>query len=227
MGYIKPLLLSTSFILIHIIGSAQDSLKLMDHRFTVRFNVGYVNSKLYGSYVDRLLNANLQSFPMAQKNAGGIETSFLVTAKLFKFASLKSGIGFTQQGGEITHSPFVYPIDVKLNYLTIPLGVGFNTTMRKTNLAVEGGVQLAFEISSSQDFRKGISNFYEQKNETTIPSYFLGGSLVHDINGAWGIEFSYRFVNAMKPFYTQEYLGQVRDMSTRAQSFSVGVIYGL
>jgi len=228
MGNIKPLVLSISFVLLHIFASAQDSLKLLDHGFTLRFNIGYVTSELYGSYVERLVNANLQGFPMAEKNAGGLETNFLVTARLFKFMSIKSGIGFTQHGGKIEHSPFVYPIDVKLAYLTIPLGISLNTTMRKTNLAVDGGVQYAFEISSSQDFQKGItSSEYKQSNETTIPTYFLGASLLHDINGTWGIEFSYRFVNGLKPFYTQQYRDQVRELSTRAQSFSVGVIYGL
>lgn len=227
MGYIKPLVLSTSFVLIHIFAGAQDSLALIDRRFTVRFNVGYVNSEIYGSFVDVFLNAKLQGVHMTEKNAGGIETNFLVTAKLFKFASVKSGIGFTQHGGQILHSPWVYPVDVKLNYLTIPLGLSLNTTLRKTNLAVDGGMQYAFEISSSQDFQKGISSSYKQSNQTTIPSYYLGASLLHDINGRWGLEFSYRFVNGLKSFYTRQYNEEVQEMSTRAQSFSVGVVYGL
>jgi hypothetical protein len=93
------------------------------------------------------------------------------------------------------------------------------------SLAVEGGFQLNQEISSNQDFKKGTLN--KNWSETFIPAYTYRVLIQYQINQKLSIQGSYKYVDSLKPFYEEEYFTSRIEMSTEAESYSVGVLFSI
>jgi len=150
---------------------------------------------------------------------------------MYRFLYLKSGLGYTQHAGKIAHTRLTYPIDVTLEYMSVPLGVGINPVYKGVSLAAEGGLLGNFELRSTQDFQKGVWPGLRQTNHSFIPNFYWSGSALCSITSRWAIRASYRYVKALRPFYENgggpgTGRGETT-MSTKASAFSGGLVYVL
>lgn len=197
-----------------------------DDKIHIAVNAGYVQSEIEGSFVDYELSRNLAGKRPELHGKNGIEAEVSLNIKIFKFLYCKTGIGYNEQGGEIKYNDLVYPMDIKLSYLDVPVSVGVHLVrLKKISVAAEGGIQFNQEISPEQNFKKGVI----AKNWSTsfIPAVTYGLYARYKISPKLSIQGSYKYMKALKPFYEHEYFDSRISMNTVAESFSAGVLVSL
>jgi hypothetical protein len=195
-------------------------------------DIGYNESELYGSFKDELYEGSAtdyepSKFKAVGKNAKDIDLTVYI--KLYKFFYIKTGLGYTQHGGKFLGTRLWYPVDVTLDYISVPVGVGVNPVVyRALSVALDGGFQFSQELSSEQEFVKGIGPRVHQNR--VVYGYFCSGSVIGSISSRWAIRASYRYTKALRPFHENEIAyGKWHglELSSKATAFSGGVIYSL
>ncbi len=206
---------------------------LASKAYAVGLDVGYNKSTIFGSYVDYFLEdtpaQGWEKSEVISKNA--TEVDFTISRGIYRYLYLKSGLGYTQHAGKIAHTRLTYPIDVTLEYMSVPLGVGINPAYKGVSLAAEGGLLGNFELRSTQDFQKGVWPGLRQTNHSFIPNFYWSGSALCSITSRWAIRASYRYVKALRPFYENgggpgTGRGKRQYLPKRAH-FSGGIVYAL
>ncbi|MBT1688994.1 PQQ-binding-like beta-propeller repeat protein [Dawidia soli] len=207
---------------------SQDNVGPLARKWSVGFDVGYSESRIFGSYADfaqRWYGSQYKRAPewLSRK---AVMADLTVYKKLFSFVYIKSGVGYTRHGGGLTNTSLVFPMDITLDYITVPLGVGVNPRIFKSvSVALDGGFCAGFELSSSQDFQKGVAPGIPQTNNTFIPNYFWSGSVLYPINARCAVKAAYRYVKALKPFYENGEGEYLTEESSKANAFSAGIVY--
>lgn len=195
-------------------------------KLQIGFSAGYVQSEIEGSFVDYELSRNLAGKRPELHGKEGIEIDVTLKMKIFKFLYGKTGIGYNEQGGEIRHNDVVYPMDIKLSYLHVPVTVGVHLVrIKRISLAAEGGIQFNLEISPEQNFKKGVIS--KNWSNAFVPTTTYGLSALYEINNRVSIRGSYKFMSALKPFYEHEYFDSRISMNTVAQVYSAGALISL
>lgn len=196
-----------------------------DNKIHFGFSGGYVQSEIKGSFVNYQLDHYFGKKPELF-GRDGIEIEAQVNFKIYKFLYAKTGLGYNEQGGEIKYSGLVHPIDITLRYLHLPVSLGAHLlTLNKFAVAAEGGLQLNQEISSDQDFKNGTIN--ENWSKTFIPAYTYRVLIEYQINPKLSIQGSYKYVNSLTSFYEEEYFTGRNEMSTKAKSYSLGLLLSM
>lgn len=196
-----------------------------ENKIHITFTGGYVQSEIKGSFVDYQLGHYFGNKPELY-GRDGIEIEALMNLRINRFLYAKTGIGYNEQGGEVRHNDLVYPVDITLRYVHLPISIGaYLLTLNRLTLAAEGGFQLNQEISSNQDFKKGTLN--KNWSATFIPAYTYRVLIQYQINQKMSIQGSYKYVDSLKPFYEEEYFTSSIEMSTEAKSYSVGVWFSV
>lgn len=103
----------------------------------------------FGPEVDKQLEpylsyAGFMTDPVLHEHRS-ITFSLLCKLEVSRFVFAKSGLGFLEKGTTIENASYVYPMDVKNEYLTLPLLIGadplkFISREDRLSLSVEGGV---------------------------------------------------------------------------------------
>lgn len=186
------------------------------------FQAGYVNTTLYGSFVDHIKSHPVYDPVVVEKVA--FEISATVSYQVYKSIFTTSGIGFIQKGGSIENSGSLYPVDVTLNYLTIPVSIGIKPIkLDKFSILVSAGLINNIELSSSRDFTKGTSG--DDSNNKYTLSLSMGGSVNYRINNIISLQGDVFFINDLLPFYEWDISGEHYEMKTKGKVFSLGVVY--
>lgn len=186
------------------------------------FRAGYVNSTLYGSFVDQIKSHPVYDPVVVEKDA--FEISATLSYQLYKSIFVISGMGFIQKGGSIENSGSLYPVDVTLNYLTIPVSIGIKPIkLDKFSILVSAGLINNFELSSSRDFTKGTSG--DDSNNKYTLSLLMGGSVNYRINNIISLQGDVFFINDLLPFYEWDISGENYEMKTKGKIFALGVVY--
>ncbi len=97
--------------------------------YSVGFDVGYNKSMIFGS-----MSTIFWKVPPAQgwekcevESKNATEIDFTLSMREYTASLLKKwSAGYTEHSGKIAHTRLTYPIDVTLDYLSVPLGVGIN-----------------------------------------------------------------------------------------------------
>lgn len=196
-----------------------------ESKFHISAMAGYIQSKIAGSFVDYQMTHYFGRKPELV-GQGGIEAEASVRVNVFNFLYAKTGLGYNEQGGEIKYNNLVYPIDVKLRYVHVPVSIGvYLLTVNKFSVAAEGGIQFNQEISSDQEFKKG--NINKNQSKTFVPAYTYELLIQYRISDLWKIQGSYKRLNSLNNFYKEDYFDSYVSMKTNAESYSVGVLWSL
>jgi hypothetical protein len=188
---------------------------------------GYVMSSLYGSYVEYTRNSSFGD-PYTLRDKQGFEVAALAYLKLAKPLYLVSGIGFIQKGGAINNTNAVYPTDVTLNYLSIPIGLAINPiSTGKSSLFFTTALTNNVELSSEQEFLKGTNpdGLLPEKSNTFILGYSVGGAFRYELKEEVSLQIDISTLSDFTPFYERELEGRQYEMKTKGTSFSLGVVY--
>ncbi|MCD9015470.1 hypothetical protein [Parachryseolinea silvisoli] len=195
-------------------------------------DIGYNESELYGSFKDEINEGSATDYePSRFKAVGKNAKDFDLTVylKLYKFFYVKTGLGYTQHGGKFLNTRLSYPVDVTLDYLNVPVGVGVNPVVYgPLSVALDIGFQFSQELSSEQEFVKGIGPRVHQNR--FVSGYFWSGSVIGSISSRWAIRASYRYTKALRPFHENEIAYGKWDgleLSSKATAFSGGIIFVL
>ena len=232
MNSFVRIVLFCAFLFVFANGSAQILSGPLAKGCTFGIDVGYNSSELYGSFKDELnegtaTNYEPSKFKAVGKNAVDVDLNIFI--KLSKIVYIKTGFGYTEHGGKFLNTRLTYPVDVTLDYVNVPLGVGINPVIfRRFSVALEGGFHYGLELSSEQEFVKGIGPKVHQNRY--IPGYFFSGSILGSISSHWAIKASYRYSKALRPFHENETRYGKWDglqLSSKATAFSVGVVYSI
>lgn len=198
-------------------------------KLSVLFRAGYVISSLHGSYVEFTRNSSFGD-PYTLSDKQGFEVAALAYLQLAKPLYLVSGLGFIQTGGAINNTSAVYPTDVTLNYLSIPLGLAINpVNTGKTSLFFTTTLTNNVELSSEQEFLKGTNpdGLLLEKSNTFILGYSVGGAFRYELKEEVSLQIDISTLSDFTPFYERELEGRHYEMKTKGTSFSLGVVYHL
>jgi hypothetical protein len=192
---------------------------------SIGFRAGYANTFLHGrevQYQRRYFN----NFKFVEKD--GFEVATTVYYQVFKPIFITSGLGFIQKGGALENTTALYPLDVTLNYINVPIGIAFRPIQGdKFSVFIEGGLIMNYEVSSNQEFKKGITGFEDSK---FIVSYCYGGSLRYKLNERISLQGDLRFLGDLNAFYVDTrndgFTGnQEYPLKTKGKTVSLGVVY--
>ncbi|MBX2966610.1 MAG: hypothetical protein KF845_10720 [Cyclobacteriaceae bacterium] len=196
-------------------------------KLSVLFRAGYVMSALHGSYVEYIRNSSFGD-PYTLQDKHGFEVAALAYLQLAKPVYLVSGLGFIQKGGAIDNTSAVYPVDVTLNYLSIPLGLAVNpVNTGKASLFFTTALTNNIELSSEQEFLKGTNpdGLLPEKSNTFILGYSVGGAFRYKLNETVSLQVDVSALSDFTPFYERELEGKQYEMKTKGNSFSIGALY--
>ena len=223
MNYIITIMsLLCACLLVTFESAAQDS----QREINFGFRVGYASTIIHGSYVEFNRRLVTSGPPRPVNGKISFEVAASVYYQVYKPIFLTTGIGFIQKGGDIENFTPVYPVDITLNYLNVPLGVAIRAlSWRKFTVLAEGVMIFNYEISSEQEFKKGLGS-QETKESKFILSYSYGGSLRYKFNQKISLQGDVRVINDITPFFEQ-WLGGYghQEMKTKGEVYSVGVVY--
>jgi hypothetical protein len=200
-----------------------------NRKLSLLFKAGYVVSSLHGSYVEYLRNSSFGD-PYSLRDKQGFEVAALAYLQLAKPLYLVSGLGFIQKGGAVNDTNAVYPTDVILNYLSIPIGLGINPiNTGKFSLFFTTTLTNSIEISSEQEFLKGTNpdGLLPEKSNTFILGYSVGGAFRYELKEEVSLQIDISTLSDFTPFYERELEGRHYEMKTKGTSFSLGVVYHL
>lgn len=190
---------------------------------------GYVSSSLYGSYVDYQRNSSFGE-PYGLKEKQGFEVGAQLYLQLFKPLYFVTGLGIIQKGGAIDDRSAVYPVDVTLTYLSVPLALAINPiNTNKVSLFFTTGLTNNIELSSKQEFLKGTNpdGLLPEESNTFILGYAMGGAIRYKLNDAISLQADAQVMADFTPFYERDLGGNHYEMKTKGNSFSAGVVYHL
>ncbi|MBX2968184.1 MAG: outer membrane beta-barrel protein [Cyclobacteriaceae bacterium] len=199
-----------------------------NRKLSLLFKAGYVVSSLHGSYVEYIRNSSFGD-PYTLRDKQGFEVAALASLQIAKPVYLVSGLGFIQKGGGIDDAS-VYPVDVTLNYLSIPLGVAINPiNAGKASLFFTSGLTGNIEVFSEQEFLKGTNpdGLQPEKSNTFILGYSVGGAFRYKLNETVSLQVDASALSDFTPFYERELEGRQYEMKTKGNSFSIGAVYQL
>lgn len=200
---------------------AQDS----QREINFGFRAGYTSTIIHGSYVEFNRRSVTSGPPRPVNGKVSFEVAASVYYQVYKPTFIYAGIGFIQKGGDIENFTPVYPVDITLNYINIPLGVSLRAiSWKKFTLFAEGGMIFNYEVSSKQDFKKGIDASEETTEDKFILSYSFGGICRYKLNDKVFIQGDVKFINDINPFFTQVIYEKV-EMKTKGEVYSLGVTY--
>jgi hypothetical protein len=189
------------------------------------FRAGYVNTTLYGSYVEFSRSSTTTGTSKPVNSKSSFEIAASVYYQVYKPIFITTGIGFIQKGGDIENFTPLYPVDVTLNYLNIPVGVSVRAIQgKKFSIFADGGFVFNYEVSSEQDFKKGIDPTEETTESKFIVSYSLGGSCRYKVSETFSVQVEAHYLNDINPFFTQVIYEDL-EMKTKGKVFSLGVVY--
>lgn len=197
-------------------------------KLSMLFRAGYVMSALHGSYVEYTRNSSFGD-PYILQDKQGFEVAALAYLQIAKPLYLVSGLGFIQKGGGIDDAS-VYPVDVTLSYLSIPLGVAINPiNTGKASLFFTSGLTGNIELSSEQEFLKGTNpdGLQPEKSNTFVLGYSVGGAFRYRLNETVSLQVDAAVLSDFTPFYERELEGRNYEMKTKGNSFSIGAVYHL
>lgn len=198
-------------------------------KLSVLFKAGYVMTALHGSYVEFVRNSSF-GVPYSLRDRQGFEVAALAYLQIAKPVYLVSGLGFIQKGGAIDDTSAVYPTDVALNYLLIPLGFAINpVNTGKASLFFNTSLTNNIELSSEQEFLKGTNpdGLLPEKSNTFILGYSVGGSLRYKFSETVSLQIDIQALSDFTPFYERELEGKQYEMKTKGNSLSIGAVYHL
>ena len=198
-------------------------------KLSVLFRAGYVISTLHGSYVEFTRNSSFGD-PYTLSDKHGFEVAALAYLQLAKPLYLVSGLGFIQKGGSINNTNAVYPTDVTLNYLSIPLGLVINpVNTGKTSLFFTTTLTNNVELSSEQEFLKGTNpdGLLPENSNTFVLGYSVGGAIRYRLNEKVSLQVDATTLSHFTPFYERELEGRHYEMKVKGNSFTVGAVYHL
>ena len=202
-------------------GASQGS----QREINVGFRAGYASTIIHGSYVEFSRRSVTSGPPRPVNGKIAFEVAASVYYQVYKPIFLTTGIGFIQKGGDIENFTPVYPVDITLNYLNVPLGVSLRALRwKKFTLFAEGGLIFNYEVSSKQDFKKGIDSSEETTEDKFILSYSFGGICKYRLTDRISIQGDVKFIYDINPFFTQVIYEKV-EMKTKGEIYSVGVVY--
>lgn len=139
--------------------------------------LGYVNSNVYGSQVDRYVRSS-DNF----NSRNGVSLGLQTKVSLLKWWYAKFEVNLIQKGAEMEESNFIYPPKPYFTYLNIPVitGLRIDVVPNVMRIGFEVGLASNIEISNQENLDKGLY-------PTIYPSY---DKYLLDIN--YGLEFEFR-----------------------------------
>lgn len=206
---------------------SQKSGEKLNRGLNLSLQAGFVVSGVTGSYVTFLQESSSSSpYPLTNKN--GFEVLATASYSLTNLLSVSTGAGFVQKGGTIEDTGSVYPVDVTLNYLEVPVNLILNPVATESfSLSLMAGVVNNFELSSEQEFLKGTLAGDNETSNTFILSYSFGGIVNCKLNEKFGLRAEAKLVHDITPFYERDLNDLHYEMKTKSQVFSLGVNYKL
>lgn len=193
-------------------------------KLSLLFKAGYVMSALHGSYVEYIRSSSFGD-PYTLQDKQGFEVAALGYLQIAKPLYLVSGLSFIQKGGGIDDAS-VYPVDVTLNYLSIPLGVAINPiNTDKVLFFFTTALTSNVELSSEQEFLKGTNPDGVLKSNAFILGYSIGGAVRIKANDRVSLQADLSTLSDFKPFYDYKLNDEQYEMKTKGYSFSIGAVY--
>jgi hypothetical protein len=190
----------------------------------ILFRAGYVNTSIYGSFVDLIKSSPLANNPSVV-NKNGFEISTTFSYQVYKPFFIYTRLSFIQKGGAIDHSNLTYPVDVTLNYLSIPVAVSVRPpSVYRFAASLSVGVLNNFEVSSERDFTEGTDGEDNNRKFTLTP--YMEVTLRYIIARQFALQCDVGLMNDHIPFYEWDNAGEHYEMQTRGTTISLGVVYG-
>lgn len=191
-------------------------------RFFISYNVGRVNSTIYGKFVEeqKYYGSKVVNYPAWYFNA-----SFY--GQVYNIFYAKAGITLLGKGGFIDGYSRRYPAEFEIMYAAIPLrAVVKPFTVNRFSMTVEAGIDINYEFESDNErFLEGVAGPY--KENALIFSTSFGGSILYRLSKRLVLQGAFQWYNDLTPFYvqqndyTEKYDGDIR---TRGKIYSIGLL---
>ncbi len=194
--------------------------------------VGKSNTTLKGSQVDFHLEDNP---PGQNVYIEPLEsTSIFLQAKieLANCFFLKPGLAYLQKGGEEINGRFTYDLKAHINYLSIPVLVGFQpinfSNTRNLSISVEGGITSNIELSSDKEnLTKGLFPGTPVTMNESILSYQIGANVEIKITDRFVLFGNYTKFKDMDNFFERTFGGITYDIRSEGFTVSGGLMIKL
>lgn len=209
------------------------------------FQVGMSNTTLEGSIIDGQITDHFGNKDGELKNRNGINLGFVLKHEFLSFIYIKTGLNYLQKGGKVVGSRYVHNVSAKLNYLNLPLVVGFQPinfrTTGNVNLGIEAGT--SFNLLLGKD-TKSLEAYYENRAAEYRPDeienndpidIFWGANLEVKLNKKINLFLNYRQFKDIKEFYKVVYkfeddgkeITNSADISSKGSVITTGLLFNV
>lgn len=158
----------------------------------------------------------------------GVEVGALAKIEFYGLVYLKTEVNYLQKGGHIKGGGWLYQDPVEVNYLNMPVLLGFTPgKSKRIAFSVEGGFSLNKLRSSINTYSQDIVSSYSSVTNNSIWSYVAGAEFSFDLSRQFQIFLNYRFSKDLDFFHARQ-SSQSRpsyELWNKGESVTLGVYY--
>jgi hypothetical protein len=157
----------------------------------ISLHLGITNTKLAGSDIDLIQS----EFRLRQHSKPGVDIAFTYKWEPSSYFYFKTGAGYVSKKNDMEGTPFVYPLRAKLQFIDVPLIVGFQPINIKNskvlNFGIESGVIGNFDVGSTSN-DSGLNSDNKLSPKSFVPAFAFGGNLEIKVSKKFFVFVNYR-----------------------------------